>query len=87
MQTALNFSLRPQVINSLVDNSTQVGGRQAVGNLNRLRAELRKFFVETVEARTYSLVILQILPASKNIVVNLLQTFAQPPALLVEGLP
>lgn len=44
-------------------------------------------FVQTLKTETDPVVVLEVLPAGQNVVVNLLQTLGQPSALLAEGLP
>jgi hypothetical protein len=52
------------MINALAHDLADVGGVEAVWDLDRFGAELLEFFVERVQARADALVFLEILAAS-----------------------
>ena len=59
-----------------------MGSRQTIRHQNRFGTELGHFFIEAIEARTNALVVLHILPARENIVIDFVQTLGKPPGLL-----
>src|SRR5688572_263192 len=82
-----NLRLRAQVFDPLADDVTQIRGRQAVGDFNGFSAQLGELLIKSVKTRADALIILKVLTASQDIIVDLFQTLAQPSAFLAETLP
>src|ERR1044072_7644075 len=81
-----NLSLRAQRIDPVYDDLAQIMGRQTGRGEERFRAQLRELFIERKQAGANAFVVLQVLPASQDILVDLFETFSQPLGLLSEGL-
>src|ERR671918_2671375 len=74
------------MLDSLPDNFPKVRVRQTVGNLNRFRSKLGQLLVQPVKAGSNPLIVLQVLAASENIIVDLLKALDESSALLAERL-
>lgn len=74
------------MLDALADDLADIVGVEGVGDLYPLGAQLAEFLIDRAKTRANPFMLLKILAAGEDIVVDLLDAFAQAPAFLAEGL-
>ena len=85
-RSRLDFSLRAQVIDALAHDLAEITRVEPIRDLNPFSAQLGELLIERIQARADARILLQILPACEDIVVDLFDALAQPAAFLAERL-